>query len=662
MAPHVVMNHNEGRVPRRRIALVALALACVTAALAFAPGLALAKSYSIDKVDIDATVAADGTITVVEDRTFNFDGSFHGVYWDIPVGTFNGRAVTADVTSMGEVANGSFSAFSQSASEASGTYTVRGTTTDSGSSVEEAKIYSTKDDESATYRITYVLTGVTSSWADTGELYWKFVSDGWEEGSSNITCTIHLPVAAGQTVTAGDNVRAWGHGSLDGEVSFSGNDVVFTMPSVSSSEYAEAHITFPNSWLTGMTPSTTSKLDSILSEEQQWADEANAQRNQARVVMYGVIAAVLVLAVLSLLNTLRVRRNYKRTHTPQFQGEYFRDVPSADHPAVLGYLYNGGSVEAKEFTATLMHLSDEGALGLDLVKTTRKSILGDKEDKDYRMVEAKDASELSDPIDREAMGFLFGVLSRYSTSSEPDEKGRATLLFSSIKGAAKKHPEEYSDGYDSWKSQVEAISEARGLMTDKNSVGKGLAIGLSVLDVILGVLAFMFLLMAADGFSVLVLFSVVLLGVGAFGIVSCSHMDSLSAEGVEIKAKMVALRKWLLEFTRLKEAVPSDVVLWNKLLVLAVTLDVADEVIDQLKVAMPELLEDPDFMYTYYWYAGYGAYGRPFVLLTGAVDDATHVSMAALAASSDSSGGGFGGGFSGGGGGGFGGGGGGGAF
>ena len=135
----------------------------------------------------------------------------------------------------------------------------------------------------------------------------------------------------------------------------------------------------------------------------------------------------------------------------------------------------------------------------------------------------------------------------------------------------------------------------------------------------------------------------------------------ISDEAIEIKAKLEALRRWLKDFTRLEEAVPRDVVLWNRLLVMAVVLGVADEVIKQLKMAVPEVLERPrhhaDLRLVL-------RRSRRQALRAASTSYAAahHVSSAALAASSSSSGGGGGGGFSGGGGGGFGGGGGGGAF
>ena len=128
-----------------------------------------------------------------------------------------------------------------------------------------------------------------------------------------------------------------------------------------------------------------------------------------------------------------------------------------------------------------------------------------------------------------------------------------------------------------------------------------------------------------------------------------------------MKAQLKALRNWLKDFTRLNEAIPTDVVLWNRLLVMAVVLGVADEVIKQLETVLPEVLHDDYMSSTYGWYY-VGPHGSPYRSFQSNYGSAHDVSTAKIAASESSSGGGGGGGFSGGGGGGFGGGGGGGAF
>ena len=76
-------------------------------------------------------------------------------------------------------------------------------------------------------------------------------------------------------------------------------------------------------------------------------------------------------------------------------------------------------------------------------------------------------------------------------------------------------------------------------------------------------------------------------------------MPKLSNNAIEIKAKMKALKRWLLDFANLDEAVPQDVVLWNRLLAMAVVLGVSEQVIEKLEVVAPDVVDDPDFSPTY---------------------------------------------------------------
>ena len=76
-------------------------------------------------------------------------------------------------------------------------------------------------------------------------------------------------------------------------------------------------------------------------------------------------------------------------------------------------------------------------------------------------------------------------------------------------------------------------------------------------------------------------------------------------EAVDLLDRCQALERWLEDFTNLDEAVPGDLILWNKMLVLAVAFGVSDEVLRQLADAVPrELREDENGMYYYpsYWW------------------------------------------------------------
>lgn len=633
-----------------------LVIASITAlALVALPSRALARSYSIDYVNIDATVATDGALSVGETREFDFDGSYNGVYWKIPTGDYDGRQIETSIDAVGIIENGQFVAFTQSSSGSPNTYSIS-----QEKSVIKVKLYSPHTDEKVRFFIAYTDTNLAARYTDTSELYWKFVSSGWDVESKNVTCTIHLPVPDGAMVSAEENVRAWGHGPLDGNVSFSGSDIVYTLPGVGSSEYAEARITFPTSWLPDAQTISMSKLQTILSEEQSWADQANAKRQAAIVFSYGSLALACLVALGSIAFSLFRWGRYKRTHKPRFDDDYFRDVPSDDHPAVLGALLSDGKPHGKELTASLMRLTDIGAVQLDLIKTTKQGFLGsERTNEDYRLTRTEqDISQETRnkrKIDYATLTFLFDKVAPYGGSHQE-------LYFNNVETIAKEHAEQYSSAYETWESIIEGVCISRGFFNDTRRTDKGILIGLGVLDVLLAIAMIVFAIVeivpTLAGFGVVAALAVAALVTFAVA----SKSSSLSKEALELQAKLKALRRWLKDFTRLGEAIPTDVVLWNQLLVMAVVLDVADEVIKQLKTTMPQILEDARIAPIYSWYYYGGTRDMPVNAFSGSVAHAHSVSTVSLAASSMSSGGGGGGGFSGGGGGGFGDGGGGGAF
>ena len=319
---------------------IALCIMLLAVAFLITPARAFARDLSIDTVNIDATVQKDGTLHVVETRTFYFNGSFHGVYWNLPVGKnkYNGQNVEVNITSVKvQDRQGTRQIYSKDSSGNNSSSDEYYVPTQSNNMLN-LKIYSAHDDESAHITIEYDITNVVTNWSDTAELYWKFVSDGWDSESRNVTATIHLPVPSGQSIVAGDTVRAWGHGPLDANVEITNNAVVYKVPGVGTDEFAEARITFPSDWVSGLAPIQQNKLSSILSEEQAWADEANHKRDVAKTQVALILYAPLVLAAITVVAAILLRIQYKKVMAPQFNDLYYRDVPSNDHPAVLSML------------------------------------------------------------------------------------------------------------------------------------------------------------------------------------------------------------------------------------------------------------------------------------------------------------------------------------
>lgn len=642
----------QHRAPSRPLLRAVALLALVATALTALPGIARADGYSMDSVHIDAAVAADGTLGVTETRTFDFDDDVNGVYWLIPLGE-NQQGGTTDVTVTSVSCGGAFTQVDSASNGDAGVYTVSRETED-GSPVLKLKVFSPHEDgDTATVTVSYTMTGAVMGWADTGELYWKFVGDGWSEDSDDVSATISFAsdLVAKTPATKGKNFRAWGHGPLTGDVSLDAGSgtVTYNISRVRSGEYAEARIAFPSAWVPGLAASSEKRLSTILKEEQQWADEANARREQARRtanVLAGVTVAVSCVFT-GVVVFLRLRR---RNPKPLFQDEYFRDVPSADHPAMLSLFMDAGTeVPDRAFTAALMKLTDDRVISLERAVDTKKGAFGREKQKDTYLVTLNvDKKDVTDEIDRAVLDLFFAGAKRGDT-------GRPSRTFAQFQRYAKDHTQKFGDKMDDYKSSVKAAVEERDLVASSGAgaIALGLVFGIIAICLAVGVLIY------SDFATANVIAAVIAVPVAIAGIVVSFTFRRLTPEGAELAARCRALKHWLEDFTRLKEAVPGDLVLWNRLMVMGVALGVSKETLRQLADAVPRDVRDRDDFYYYYpgyywWY-----YDDDMFDPAETLNEAYHASIRELASSSDSSGGGLGGGFSGGGGGGVGGGGGG---
>ena len=159
---------------RRLFARFVSVCAFVAFALLLLPAAAHADGYSMTQTYIGATVEADGSLTVVEGRQFDFDDDINGVFWEINTGTNQqGGTATVDVLSV-EEDDTAFNKVDSANKGDDGVYTVE--QSDDGVRI---KVFSPHESgDSAIFYVSYTMTGAVMNWSDTAELYWKFVGDG----------------------------------------------------------------------------------------------------------------------------------------------------------------------------------------------------------------------------------------------------------------------------------------------------------------------------------------------------------------------------------------------------------------------------------------------------------------------------------------------------
>lgn len=634
-------------------------LACV--GLLGAPEHAEAKSYEMPSVDIQAQAETDGALHIVEQRTFDFSGDFSAVWWK-----FNNLPSNAQIQ-VNSVRTG----LVDDSGAISGEWTTLSSVPfvlewrDEGGPAVTA--YSFDEPQNSLYvffdasdtrmmvELDYTVLNGVQSFEDVGEVYWQYIGSQWEEASDNVTMTLTLPVPQGTEVAPGDNVRAWGHGPLDGTVSVNADgSVTYSVPHVAAGQYAEARVVFPSSWLTNLSTKAAAvhanelRLDTVLKEEQSWSDQANRERTMS----LAFVIACGVICVLLLAWGLRSYLKYGREYNPDFKDEYWRDVPDPSiHPAIFGRLWRWDRENQDDFSATLMHLAHIGAVRIDSGSYPEPGILKSKEVADYYLTKLPAADGVSDPIDVAALDLLFNRIA----------EGRDSLWFGSIKKYGEDHPQEFVDAMQNWQGMLSAQTNRCDFFEAKGSRYQGYLIGVAIVLAVAGVA--IWLLMSNFLPLIFMVPTAIALAVIA------NYMPRRTVSGNNLVAKCKALRNWLRDFSSLDERPPTDVKVWGEFMVYAYLFGVADQAIKQLQTTMPHLFDyDGSYGVTYmpwwFWYTGgHTATGAalPSVgdMFQTSIANTTATAQAALSAASGnfSSGSGFGGGFSGGGGGGFGGGG-----
>ncbi len=597
------------------------------------------RRYEFEKLNITAEVLVDGSILVTEERTVDFqEGEFHGLYqW---IKTERGLVIDEIVV---EEKGQPYEFNPGSTYGPAGTYLAQ---------KEADQIYidwsfDATAPQLRTFVLKYRVLNAVKLYSDVAELYYQFIGDEWEKPVQQVSVNLLLPAGAQKS-----EIRAWGHGPLHGEVQIENSQHVnWQINPLPEKTFLEGRVTFPPQLVAEMRTMREhrERLPEILAEESAWAEQANRQRRAGIINIIG--ALLLLLGVVIYTVSLHIR--YGREYRPEFVGDYFRELPVNFSPALAGYLWRFGKTETADLMAVILDLARRGYMRIEEY-ATEEGLIFKKKGKGYYLIKnvekCKEAKEQIKPSEEFILNFLFVHVSRIDRVS-----------FTEIEDYTKRDPQYfYHSFWEQWVALVKKEADEQNFF-DKDAVAKGwqmTGLGALVL-VVVAVLSyfskFMIVMVAAIvGIVILVL--------------SAVFIRRRSRVAVEDYSKLKAFRRFLLDFSNMDKSDIPELIIWEHFLVYAVSLGIADKVMEQLNLVFPNL-EDDHYRFGQNWYY-YGAGSQMLQADSGLSSGfsglfasfngfSTQIENAVKTVQNASSGQGGGGGFSGGGGGGFGGGGGG---
>ncbi|SDA66552.1 DUF2207 domain-containing protein [Methanobrevibacter millerae] len=554
------------------------------------------RDYSIIDSLIELTINSNGLLHVNESYTYSFDGTFNGVYRDIPL------KEGESIDNISVYIDGAYGTYEESESNGQ----------------KHLKVYLWADkahtkkihDQEVTITYSYDMKNVVTLYNDIGSLQYKLWGENWDCDVEHLKTIVHLP--GSNDINYYLNPEYYNLSD-----SINGNIITAETTKIPSGEFYELQVLMP---LSDFTDAQYAKHVNVDGKDQIMQKQAEYKGS---VSFWGTVFTVLsAIGILSPLSLVYAYLKYGREPKVNYEGIYERELPTDDPPAMVNALIdnksNIGEPNLKGFEATIMDLIDRKVFKMHVEEGEHtKDLILEFDESKYDSL-AKHEQTVYNTLENFSDNGLLNV-SKLSSQLNNETSGKY-----------------FERKFEQWKDDIaneylgkERISE---YFNDAGSTfGSGFTVGGVLLAVIFGAVS-MFSNHPSSG---LLMIGAVVLGVFSIG-VSFLPEDILgqwTPEGRVYYLKWNNFKKFLKDNSLINEHPPESIVIWNKYLVYGTALGVADEVYKAMKLHVPKIHDDDYYYGDLYWFHSYAGLS----MLNSAFNDGIS------AANPSSSGGGFGG-------------------
>ena len=493
------------------------------------------------------------------------------------------------------------------------------------------------------YLIRYTVKDVIKKYNDCAELYWQIVGSDFEVSADSITGIIKLP----NKVSNKDELRVWGHTEyLNGEIYVTDLDMVeFKVNKYKSGNFVEIRIAMPTYVMSKLeNTSNINKIDSIIEQETEWANEANARRDRRnKNFKLLILATILVNTSIGIMFSKKIKKNKQFLEKnpnilPEQQLEYYRELPDKEEtPLEAVFILKTGYKQSclpNVFSATILNFALKGYIRIEQEGKTIKILLNKIKTDELTGDEKK----------------VLEILRATSNNNE--------LTMAELEKYIKNYPSKLMNLNSTFEKVSKTQASEKGKF-DTNRFNKQIVYA----EKNVGYIFLLIIIITASIFTIgyayknvqSMLITCTIISLAFFIVVTIINLilnikittsfNGFTQKGINEQEQWKAFKKYMEDFSYLNEKEVPELVLWEKYLVFATAFGIADKVLKQLKVKYPEL-NDPDTIHSMILFNSmYSSNG----FNTGFINSISS-STSRMYSSTYSSGSGGGGGFSGGGG------------
>ena len=529
------------------------------------------KSYKINQAFIELTVGSDGLLHVDEIYDYVFQGTFNGVYRDIPLK--EGESID-NITV-----------------DASGAYPVLKESDENGKKHLKIYLYA---DEAHTQKISncevyvyisYDMKNTVTLFNDVAGLQYKLWGEDWDVGCDVLTGIIHLPGNSSNEYYL--NPQEYNSTSY-----LTGDTITLTSNPIPSGEFYEALVLMP--------------VDDF--DDAPYAKHVNENgRDQIMHNLEGSVnernfwnTSYLVLGLLALISPITgvlVYLRYGREPKVDYDGIYERELPTNDPPAVVNALidnsYDIGTPNMKGFEATILNLINKKVIGL-ITRTDENT----------------DMNELFLKIDKDSSADLaiheqtvIDILLMFA-----DDENVVNL--SNLNGdlSYESNAKLFMEEFNVWQQDVKhEYLDSETLKGYFNNRGSSFMKKLSVVGIILGIVIFIFGLFTNLPNGVFAIGGGIVLSIVSFIFIMLPEdiFGQWTKKGRLFYLKWTNFKKFLKDNSLINEHPPESIVVWKKYLIYGTALGVADNVYKAMKLQEKNISDYDDDIFLYHHYGGY---------------------------------------------------------
>lgn len=604
------------------------------------------SNFTLNSIDFDATLNEDGSMNVIETWKINVEGETNTLFktFDLDKSKYSG---ITDVKVSRVEENGEETEFKEKNQEVlhvdKNCY--YGLINSAG--MFEIAWGINEQSGEKTYKVYYKIEDCIKKYNDISELYWKFIGNDFEVNIDNITGRIYIP-SKDQNKS---DIRVWAHGPLNGNVKIVSNDeVCFELEEFSPGDYVEIRLAMPNEIFSGITNVlNTNRMDTIITEETNLANEANRQRQELIAqkeayekrqkvlkIVLQIVCIIVTFIFLIKINKYDKIIKERQKLKPENPSKYYREIPRENAtPAEVALLYYKSSGiennKSKILSSTMLDLALKGFVtfekGFDKNHKEQIIVKVDRRDNSMLKEDEKEIHELLKRIQGESSGFNIKEIEKYAKKHYEVFLGKLDKI-PDLAIKQLKTEELYSE-----KQNTE------GMNWGLKSVLYMFCFGLSIIPTTFGIsIAITLILMLTSGTCFIQ------------SLIMRLRTNWLTQKAVNEKEEWEGLKRYMEDYSKIDDREVPELVIWEKYLVYATVFGIADKVLKQLKVQYPELSNENyennavlGIMYT-------NSFNNPLISnINRAVENAYKLGISESGYSNYSSGSGLGGGFSGGG-------------